>query len=111
MAKRQHTRGLRYVQINAAEIKDGFCSHLVFEGPTAYLRKLHCHTSTLTPGAGYDSHIDDYDVAIIVLEGEVETLGQHVGPHSVIFYRAGEPHGMRNPGKLIAKYVVFEFHH
>ncbi len=96
--------------INASEIKDGFCPRLVFEGPTVYLQKLHCHTSTLTPGAGYDHHIDHYDVAIIVLGGEVETLGKHVGPHSVIFYRAGEPHGMRNPGKSIAKYIVFEFH-
>jgi len=96
--------------INASKIEDGFCSRLVFEGPTVYLRKLHCHTSTLTPGAGYDPHMDDYDVAIIVLEGEVETLGKRVGPHSVIFYRAGEPHGMRNPGETIAKYVVFEFH-
>jgi quercetin dioxygenase-like cupin family protein len=96
--------------INASEIKDGFCPRLLFEGPTGYLRKLHCHTSTLTPGAGYGSHIDDYDVAIIVLDGEVETLGKRVGPHSVIFYRAGEPHGIRNPGESIAKYVVFEFH-
>jgi quercetin dioxygenase-like cupin family protein len=96
--------------INASEIKDGFCPRLLFEGLTVYLRKLHSHTSTLAPGAGYDRHIDDYDVAIIVLEGEVETLGKRVGPHSVIFYRAGEPHGMRNLGESIAKYVVFEFH-
>jgi hypothetical protein len=96
--------------INASETKDGFCPHLLFEGPTAYLRKLHSHTSTLTPGASYDPHIDDYDVAIILLEGQVETLGKRVGPYSVIFYRAGEPHGMRNPGESMAKYVVFEFH-
>jgi len=95
---------------SGSKAKDLFCSRLVFEGSTVYLRKLHCHTSTLTPGAGYDPHIDDYDVAIIVLEGTVKTLGKHVGPYSVIFYRAGEPHGMRNTGESIAKYVVFEFH-
>jgi mannose-6-phosphate isomerase-like protein (cupin superfamily) len=93
-----------------AEVKAGFRPRPVFEGPTACLRKLHCHASTLTPGAGYDPHIDSHDVAIIVLEGEVETLGERVGPHSVIFYPAGELHGMRNPGEKIAKYVVFEFH-
>jgi hypothetical protein len=49
-------------------------------------------------------------VAIVVLEGEVATLGKRVGPHSVIFYRSGEPHGIRNPGESLAKYVVFEFH-
>jgi uncharacterized cupin superfamily protein len=93
-----------------SEVQDGFRPRLVFEGPTAYLRKLHCHASTLTPGAGYEPHIDAYDVAIIVLEGEVETLGERVAPHSVIFYPAGLPHGMRNPSETIAKYVVFEFH-
>jgi len=96
--------------INDSKMQDGFCSRLVFEGPTVYLQKLHCHTSTLTAGAGYDPHRDDYDVAIIVLEGTVETLGKLAGPYSVIFYRAGEPHGMRNTGSSIAKYIVFEFH-
>jgi hypothetical protein len=28
----------------------------------------------------------------------------------VNFYAAGEPHGMRNPIDVIAKYAVFEFH-
>ncbi len=91
-------------------VVDGFRPRLVLEGPTAYLRKLQCHVSTLTPGVGYDAHIDAYDVAIVVLEGEVETLGERVGPHNVIFYPAGEPHGMRNSGEAPAKYVVFEFH-
>ena len=40
----------------------------------------------------------------------METLGQRVGPHSVIFCPAGEPHGIRNPGEVVAKYIVFEFH-
>jgi hypothetical protein len=91
-------------------MRGGFFPHLIFEGPTAQLQKLHCHTSTLTPGGGYDPHIDDYDVAIIVLEGEIETLGERVRPYGVIFYAAGEPHGMHNPGKILAKYTVFEFH-
>jgi hypothetical protein len=28
----------------------------------------------------------------------------------MIFYSAGEAHGIRNPGKTIAMYIVFEFH-
>jgi quercetin dioxygenase-like cupin family protein len=91
-------------------VEAGFHPRLVFEGPTNYLRKLQCHVSTLTPGAGYEPHIDAYDVLIIVLEGEIETLGERMQPHSVIFYPAGEPHGMLNPGDTVAKYVVFEFH-
>lgn len=93
-----------------SEVKEEFCPRLLFKGPTTFLRKLSCHTSTLTPGAGYDPHIDAYDLAIIVLEGEIETLGERMAPHSVIFYPAGEPHGIRNPGEVIAKYIVFEFH-
>jgi quercetin dioxygenase-like cupin family protein len=90
--------------------KGGFTPRLVFEGPTHWLRKLHCHVSTLAPGGGYDAHIDAHDVALIVLEGEVETLGHRVQPHGVVFYAAGEPHGIRNPGARAARYVVFEFH-
>jgi len=93
-----------------AEAAPGFTARPVFEGSTGYLEKLHCHFSTLTPGAGYEPHIDGHDVAIVVLEGEVETLGRRVGPHGVIFYPAGDPHGMSNPGDALARYVVFEFH-
>jgi quercetin dioxygenase-like cupin family protein len=93
-----------------SENKDGFSSRLIFEGQTAYLQRLHCHVSTLAPGAGYEPHIDAYDVGIVVLEGEIETLEERVGPHGVILYPAGEPHGIRNAGKAVAKYVVFEFH-
>lgn len=62
------------------------------------------------PGAAYAAHVDAYDVAIVVLEGEVETLGQRVGAHGLIFYPAGEAHGMSNPGPALARYLVFEFH-
>jgi MoaA/NifB/PqqE/SkfB family radical SAM enzyme/quercetin dioxygenase-like cupin family protein len=96
--------------MKGSDVKEGFHLRVVFDGPTAFLGRLHCHTSTLTSGAGYDPHSDPYDVAIIVLEGEVETLGKRVGPHGVIFYAAGEPHGMRNPGTAVARYIVFEFH-
>lgn len=90
--------------------KDGFTARRLFENPTTWLYRLQCHTSTLTPGAGYPVHCDAYDIVIIVLEGELETLDERIGPHGVIFYRAGEPHGMFNPGNETAKYVVFEFH-
>jgi MoaA/NifB/PqqE/SkfB family radical SAM enzyme/mannose-6-phosphate isomerase-like protein (cupin superfamily) len=81
-----------------------------FEGPTAYLGKLHCHLTRLAPGAGYEAHADDHDVVIIMLEGVAETLGKNVRPHDVIFYAAGEEHGMHNPGQVPARYIVFSFH-
>jgi quercetin dioxygenase-like cupin family protein len=82
----------------------------VFEGRTAWLRKLHCHTTTLLPGGGYEPHVDPYDVAILILAGNVETINQRLEPHDVVFYAAGEPHGMRNVGEVNASYLVFEFH-
>jgi quercetin dioxygenase-like cupin family protein len=82
----------------------------LFAGPTPNLATLKCHVSTVPPGAGYEPHADAYDVAIVTLEGEVETLGRRVPPNSVIFYPAGEQHGMRNPADVPARYVVFEFH-
>lgn len=94
----------------ASHLKKGFSASLVFEGKTSYLRKLHCHSSTLTPGGGYAPHEDPYDVGIVVLEGEVKSLGQRLGPHGVFFYAQGEPHGMQNVGQETARYVVFEFH-
>ena len=66
--------------------------------------------SNLQPGAGYPPHADDYDVAILVLGGKVETLDRVVEPLGVVFYAAGEMHGMKNVGDVPARYLVFEFH-
>ena len=88
----------------------GFTTRMLFEGPTQYLRRLHCHATTLSAGRGYEPHEDAYDVVIVVLEGELETLGKKARPNDVIFYATGDPHGMYNPGPCAAKYLVFEFH-
>lgn len=94
----------------SGEGQRGFAPRRIFEGPTRYLYKLHGHFTTLAPGHGYPPHVDAYDVAILTLSGTVETLGRQVGPNSVIFYAAGEPHGMKNVGNGPATYLVFEFH-
>jgi len=92
-------------------VQEGMRRRLVFEGRTAYLKKLHCHVSTLAPQAGYAPHADPYDVIIVVLEGRIETLGRTASAHAVIFYAAGEPHGIRNPSATApAHYAVFELH-
>jgi quercetin dioxygenase-like cupin family protein len=83
---------------------------LLFQQATHCLGKLHAHLTTLQPGAGYDAHADAYDVAIILLSGEVETVGERVKPLGLIFYSAGELHGMKNIGTTPAVYLVFEFH-
>jgi quercetin dioxygenase-like cupin family protein len=92
------------------ESATGLCIRQILAGPTAYLSKLECHCSTLAPRAGYAPHADAYDVALVVLDGQVETLGQRATPYHVIFYPAGQPHGLYNPGEQAARYLVVEFH-
>ena len=89
---------------------DAFWAQRIFEGPTGCLGKLHAHLTVLAPGGGYAPHADAYDVAIVTLAGTIETLGQRVEPMSVVYYGAGELHGMKNPGAMPARYLVFEFH-
>jgi len=101
---------LFFPEYEAKKDSNAFETKTIFESPTAFLTKLHCHASLLQPGAGYDPHKDAHDVLVILLDGKVETLGQTVGPRGIIFYRAGEPHGMKNMGDIEARYVVFEFH-
>jgi MoaA/NifB/PqqE/SkfB family radical SAM enzyme/mannose-6-phosphate isomerase-like protein (cupin superfamily) len=93
-----------------ADSSRGVSMQLLFEKPTEYLEKLHCHTTHLAPGAGYAPHTDSYDVAILLLEGEVQTLGQNIKAPVVIFYETGKPHGILNPTACPAQYLVFEFH-
>jgi len=92
------------------DARKGYKTAIIFQQPTVYLSKLHAHLTTMLPGSGYEPHVDAYDVAILTLSGKLETLGQVVEPHSVIFYSAGEPHGMKNVGQEPARYLVFEFH-
>jgi len=90
--------------------KDRFRTIQLARGETDYLRKLEVHLSLMPPGEGYAPHADAHDVAIVVLDGELETLGQQVCPFDVIFYRSGEAHAMRNTGDTDGRYLVVEFH-
>jgi hypothetical protein len=87
-----------------------FATTTIFEGQTSYLHKLHAHTSVAQPGGGYDIHVDRHDVALVLHTGKVETLGQIMEGPAVVYYSAGEPHGLRNVGDTPARYLVFEFH-
>lgn len=92
-------------------VGDGGFRHVgVLDGPTAYLDRLECHFSELDAGAGYEPHVDAHDVAIVLLEGVVETLGSRVTAPAVVFTSGGWHHGIRNVGDGTARYLVFEFH-
>jgi mannose-6-phosphate isomerase-like protein (cupin superfamily) len=86
-----------------------YSTQRLIRGPTPYLSRLGCHLTVLQPEGRYQPHVDDYDVAILLISGEVETLGERVTAPAVIYYAAGEPHGMRNVGDQPARYLVFEF--
>jgi redox-sensitive bicupin YhaK (pirin superfamily) len=58
----------------------------------------------------YPPHADEHDVIIFMFSGTVETLGQTVTRNGVIYYSAGEVHGLQNVGDEPAHYLVFEFH-
>jgi len=87
----------------------GYQAHRFFQEPTAYLHRLHAHLTCLAPGSGYGKHSDAHDVAIVVLEGEVRSLGCTAGPGSVMYFPASQLHDMTNEGSAAASYLVFEF--
>jgi mannose-6-phosphate isomerase-like protein (cupin superfamily) len=89
--------------------KEPFSPKLLFEASTRWLRRLHCHVTVLDPGGGYEPHADPYDVAIVVFEGILETVGQTLIAPGVIYYGRDAQHGMRNAGNEPARYIVFEF--
>ncbi|HAV12299.1 MAG TPA: hypothetical protein DCX06_02220, partial [Opitutae bacterium] len=79
-------------------------------GATSQMNAIEAHSSTLLPGGGYDMHADDHDIAIIVLEGTVETTGRTINTGELIWHPANHEHDMWNHSNEAARYVVFEFH-
>jgi mannose-6-phosphate isomerase-like protein (cupin superfamily) len=87
-----------------------FDTSLLFEGPTDLLQKLHVHASRVVEGGGYKKHRDQHDVAILLLEGSVRTLGRVVDAPAVLFHPARALHGLAGTGSRPASYLVVEFH-
>jgi quercetin dioxygenase-like cupin family protein len=86
----------------------GFTPLCALDGPAFRLWRMHTHLTLLGAGKGYPPHADPYDVALVLLEGTVETLDQRVAPPALIWYDRGDPHGITNVGEGVARYVVFE---
>lgn len=86
----------------------------VFRAPTATLDELELHITTLMPGQSpHEPHQHPDEEVIIIREGIVETLlgtrTQRVGPGSVIFQAANQPHAIRNVGDTPATYHVIKW--
>lgn len=86
----------------------------VARNPTATLREFECHISTLNPGlASHPPHTHPQEELIILREGELDVhingTNTRVGPGSLCFFAANEPHAVQNRGSKPATYFVFNF--
>jgi len=104
------TRMIRFNPVISNIEPKNLSKQVLLEGRTRHLSWFHIHASIMRSGASYDAHADSYDVAILVLEGTVNSIGQIVRPNGVILYSSGESHGMANKDEIPARYLVFEFH-
>jgi len=82
-----------------------------FDAPTATLKRLECHVTTLNPGAAsHPPHQHPEEELVIIREGTVESLvngeWKRVGPGSVIFNACNVVHALRNVGDTPAVYHV-----
>lgn len=85
-----------------------------YNGPTATLKNLDVHVTTLNPGgAPHSPHKHPNEEMLIVKSGTISVLinGQwkQVGPGGVVFLASNIFHGVRNTGKEPAVYHVIGF--
>lgn len=86
----------------------------LFQAPTDMLAELECHVTTLLPGQDpHPPHQHPEEELYVFKEGTVEVLVNNerklVGPGSVVFAAAGQPHGIRNAGPTPATYHVIKW--
>ena len=79
--------------------------------PTATLRELEMHVTTLNPGlSSHPPHTHPNEELVIIDEGTVEVLSggkwQRIGPGSIVFNASNAPHALRNVGSGPARYHV-----
>lgn len=86
----------------------------LYNGPTATLKNLDVHITTLNPGgAPHPPHKHPNEEMLIIKSGTVEALingeWKKVGPGGVIFLSSNIFHGVRNVGNEPAVYHVIGF--
>jgi len=86
----------------------------VFQAPTATLDELECHITTLKPGESpHPPHQHPDEEIFFLKEGTVEALvaGKtvRVGPGSIVFQAANQPHTLKNVGDTPATYIVLKW--
>jgi quercetin dioxygenase-like cupin family protein len=86
----------------------------LYNGPTATLKNLDVHITTLNPGAApHAPHKHPNEEMLIVKQGTLEALingeWKKVGPGGVIYLASNIFHGVRNVGNEPAVYDVIGF--
>lgn len=86
----------------------------VADQPTATLATFESHVSTLLPGrASHAPHTHPQEEVIILRDGTLDVFvngtTRRVGPGSLFFFAANDPHAVQNPGPEPATYVVLNF--
>ena len=83
----------------------------IYRGPTATLKELEMHVTTLNAGeTSHAPHKHSNEELVLIKEGTVETLSngewKRVGPGSIIFNASNQMHGLRSVGPGPATYFV-----
>nr|AGU11276.1 Cupin domain [uncultured organism] len=86
----------------------------VVRQPTATLKELEMHITTLNPGlSSHAPHTHPNEELVIVREGTVEAFSggqwRRLGPGSIIFNASNAPHALRNVGSGPATYHVINW--
>ncbi len=86
----------------------------VMRRPTATLKELEMHITTLKEGmTSHAPHMHVDEEIIVILTGEVEEMingaPYHLGPGSVIFLSSMDPHGIRNAGRKQCEYYAIRW--
>jgi len=79
--------------------------------PTATLKELEMHVTTLNPGlASHPPHTHPNEELVLIDQGTVEVLSagkwRRIGPGSIVFNASNSPHALRNVGSGPAHYRV-----
>lgn len=98
----------------AAKTTESGSVRSVYNGPTATLKNLDVHITTLNPGgAPHPPHKHPNEEMLIMKSGTVEALingeWKKVGPGGVIYLASNIFHGVRNVGNEPAVYHVIGF--
>ncbi|SHN15786.1 Cupin domain-containing protein [Cyclobacterium lianum] len=86
----------------------------IMQAGTSKLNELEMHITTLREGEkSHDPHVHADEEIIVVLQGEVEELingtAYRLGPGSVIYLAAFDPHGIRNAGSGTCEYYAIRW--